>query len=114
MKPVKFIRAHGVYNAGEVAGFDAQTCANLILAKAAVAYVPEDQPKDAAPDVLAQLQERMAELDAREAELAAREAAVAGAPAPVVADTGKSADAEGAGKNAAPAGGEPPKQGGRA
>lgn len=113
MKPVKFIRAHGVYNAGEVAGFDAQTCANLIMAKVAVAYVPEDQPKDAAPDVLAQLQERVAELDAREAKLAALEAA-AGKAAPAPADAAKPAEPEDAGKNSAPAGGEPPKQGARA
>lgn len=35
---VRFVRAHGVYNAGEVAGFDARRAAELVAAKVAVPH----------------------------------------------------------------------------
>lgn len=83
--PVHFLRHHDRYNAGEVAGFEANVARNLINQGIAEAYDAEAAAaaaaaKDAQEDALAQ---REAELAAREAALAAREAAAAvdpGAP----------------------------------
>lgn len=85
--PVKFIKSHDRYNAGEAARFDALTAERLISAGVAIAYDAEAEAKTAAERAAAESAQarRAADLDAREAELVAREAALsagseAGAP----------------------------------
>ncbi|SIO36555.1 hypothetical protein SAMN05444722_1692 [Rhodovulum sp. ES.010] len=93
---VKFVRSHGRYIKGDIAGFDAVTAKKLTAGDAAPArpYDPEAEKKiAAAPDDIAALSAREAALEARAAALAEREAALA---------------ADGAEGKAA---GAPPKQG---
>lgn len=98
------LRAAGLYNRGETAGFLPKTAQQLIDAGNAVPFDPDAVLPALAADgaTVADLAARAAELDAREAALAEREAALAG---PVVADAAPAADDTGKGA--------PPKQGGK-
>jgi hypothetical protein len=97
-----FTKPHGVYVAGDVAGFDPAVAAKL--SAVAVAYDPEvhdRKNKPADPAATSGLDAKLADLAEREADVLRREAALAGLPAgeaiePAVKDASKGA-------------GEPPK-----
>lgn len=83
LTPVKLLKHHDRYNAGEVAGFPAAVASHLIAQGVAKAYSEADEAAElaAAKTETDALAARVADLDAREAALAAREAAVTQAPA---------------------------------
>lgn len=75
--PVQFLRHHDRYNAGEVAGFEADVAHRLIQQGIAKPYDAEaaaaaEAAKGAQEDELAR---RLADVEAREAAVTAREAA---------------------------------------
>lgn len=97
---LKFVRSHGRYNAGEIAGFDKEAAARLTAGDKPIAKAYDAKAEKAAAAARAQsdevLDKRAAELDAREKAMAEREAKLAEAEAKT-----------GAGKGA----GAPPSQG---
>lgn len=82
--PVQFLRHHDRYNAGEVAGFEANVARNLINLGIAEPY---DAAAAAAAAASKEAQED--ELAARAADLAAREAALAEREAALATDPGQ-------------------------
>lgn len=91
--PVKFLKAWGLFNSGEVAGFTPETARGLIDGKVASAYdAKAEKAASNAPDPA-----RIADLEARERALADREAAVADAEARAAASDKGAPPAQGSG-----------------
>lgn len=93
--PLKFLQGFGLYNAGEVARFDAVTADRYVAGGIAKAYDPDEAAaEEAAASADAQaLADRQAELDRREADLAAREQKVAATEKGAAPKQGQKADA---------------------
>lgn len=114
---VEFLKTHGRYVKGDIAGFEPAVIANWPKGTC-IPYDP-DRPKPAkreAADLEADAQDlavRAAELQAREDELAAREAALMEREAEVITAPAKPADPA-AGGDTDKTAGAPPKQGAKA
>lgn len=113
---VKFLRGHGRYNKGDIAGFEGEALRKLLAGSKPVAALYDAKAELSAEAALAQgaadldaeradLAQRAKDLAAREAELVVREAALAAGQvaAPEVPDGQAQAETTGAG--------DPPKRG---